>query len=163
MPGIDETLQEAEMLLGAGETKKAMAAYDKVIKAAPSDPRGYFGKAESALGEQKVSVDNILEWYKKACELDQKNTFYLTSYGSFCLEVGKFQDAEAAYNKATEIDEESAPQYLSEFAIGYFMKAPIVYEKFLDEKTMDMIRKKSIEYMLKALDLTPEKAKQLMS
>jgi tetratricopeptide (TPR) repeat protein len=163
MAGIEDTLQEAEMLLASGETKKAMSAYEKVIKAAPGDPRGYFGKAESSLGEPKVSIDHILEWYKKAIELDPKNVFYLTSYGNFCLDVGKFVDAEASYNKATELDEENAPLYFSEFAIGYYMKAPIVYEKFLDDKTMAMIHKKSIEYVLKAINLTPEKAKALMA
>jgi tetratricopeptide (TPR) repeat protein len=163
MPGVDDALREAEMLLSEGDSKKALATYDKVVKAAPGDPRGYFGKAEAALGEQKVAVESILEWYKKACELDPKNVFYITSFGNFCLDVGKFQDAEAAYNKATELDEENAPLYLSEFAIGYFMKAPVVYEKFLDDKTMDMIRKKSIEYLLKAIDTTPDKAKTLMS
>jgi tetratricopeptide (TPR) repeat protein len=162
MPDIDSALQEAEYVLTSGDTKKALSAYDRIIKAAPGDARGYFGKAEAALGEPKVSVENILELYKKACELDPKNVFYLTSYGSFCIEVGKFQDAEGAYNKATELDEEGAPEYLSEFAVKYFMKAPIVYEKFLDNKTMDMIRKKSLEYYLKAMDISPQKAKELI-
>lgn len=162
MPGIEDMLGEAEMLLQSGEGKKAMAAYEKAIKAAPADPRGYFGKAEAALSEQKVSPDNIIEWYKKAIELDPKNPFYLTSLGTFCIDCNKLQDAEMYFNKATEIDEENAPLYFSEFAISYFMRAPIVYEKFLDDKTMDMIRKKSLEYLLKAIDISPEKAKQLM-
>ena len=162
MGSADEDIREGERLLNEYDYKGALSRFDKAVKNAPNDPRGYFGKAEAAMGEQKASVDQILEWYRKAVELDKKNVFYITTLGSFCLEVGKFNEAVEFYNKATEIDEENAPLYFSEFAIGYYMRAPIIYEKFLDDKTMTMIKKKTLEYLLKAMDATPAQAKQLM-
>ncbi|MCK5397639.1 MAG: hypothetical protein KAJ33_05260, partial [Thermoplasmata archaeon] len=90
------------------------------------------------------------------------NVYYLTTLGSFCSDIGRFNEAEQYYTKATEIDEENASVYFSEFAISYFTKAPIIMEKFLDDNTRKMIKKKSLIYMLKALDMDEEEAKELL-
>ena len=164
MSDIEIELNKGEMLLAQFEYEKARKKFADIIKTNPNNAGAYFGKAEASLGMQKVTAEEIMELYKKATELDPKNVFYMTSLGSFCLQIGKFQDAEACYNKATELDEENAPDYFAEFAIGYFRNAQIVYENHIDRdpNTMTMINKKTLEYLLKAIDLTPEKAKLLM-
>ena len=111
----------------------------------------------------KIKVENIIELYQKAIELDPENVYFLTTLGSFCSDVGKFNEAEQLYTKATEIDEENASLYYSEFAISYFLKAPIIMEKFLDDNTRKMIKKKSLIYMLRALNMDEEEAKELLS
>jgi tetratricopeptide (TPR) repeat protein len=162
MSNIEEELGKAEMLLAQEEFDKARKKYGDIIKANPGSAAAYFGKAEASMGVQKVPVEEIMELYKKAWELEPGNVYYLTILGSFCADIGRFNEAEQYYNKATEIDEENASTYFSEFAIAYFMKAPIIMEKFLDDNTKKMIKKKSLVYMLKALDMSPEEARKLL-
>jgi len=162
MSGIDEDLGKAEMLLAQEEFDKARKKFADIIKANPGCAPAYFGKAEASMGVQKVTAEEIMELYKKAYELEPDNVYYLTTLGSFCADIGRFNEAEQYYNKATEIDEENSSLYFSEFAIAYFTKAPIIMEKFLDENTKGMIKKKTLSYLLKALDMSPEEAKKLL-
>jgi stress-induced-phosphoprotein 1 len=164
MSDIETELIKGEELLAQFEYEKARKKFNDIIKTNPNNARAYFGKAEASLGMHKVTAEEIMELYKKATELDPTNVFFMTSLGSFCLLTGKFQDAEACYNKATELDEENSPDYFAEFAIGYYKSAQIVYENHIDRdpNTMNMINKKTLEYMLKAINLTPDKAKQLL-
>ncbi len=153
---------KAETLLAQFEYDKARKVFNNIIKENPKVAIGYFGKAEASLGMPKIKVENIMELYQKAVELDPENVYFLTTLGSFCSDIGRFNEAEQYYTKATEIDEENASMYFSEFAISYFLKAPIIMEKFLDDNTRKMIKKKSLIYMLKALDMTEEEAKSLL-
>jgi tetratricopeptide (TPR) repeat protein len=162
MSGTDDTVFKGEQLLAEFEYDKARKKFNEAIKADPKNARAHFGKAEASLGIPKLSVEEILELYKKAVELEPDNVFYLTTLGSFCTDIGRFNEAEEFYNKATEIDEENASLYFSEFAIGYYTKAPIIMEKFLDDSTRLMIKKKSLEYLLKALDMSEDEAKKLL-
>jgi len=163
MADIEKDLMKAETLLAQFEYDKAKKKFNDVIKADSKCASAYFGKAESMLGIPKAKVEDIMEAYQKALELEPDNVFYITTLGSFCSDIGRFNEAEQYYNKATEIDEENASLYFSEFAIAYFTKAPIIMEKFLDENTKKMIKKKSLVYMLKALDMSEEEAKELLS
>ncbi|MEW5936287.1 MAG: tetratricopeptide repeat protein [Candidatus Thermoplasmatota archaeon] len=162
MDSIEEELAGGEALLAKQDFQGAMQCFDKALKSDPNAARAYFGKAEAALGIPRTPAEDILAWYKKAVELDPQNTFYLTTMGSFCLEMGWFSEAEECYNRATELDEENAPLYLSEFGIGYYMRAPVVMEKFLDQTTWRMIKRKSLEYLLRAIDTSAEQAKEML-
>ena len=162
MTDIEDELGKAEMLLAQEEFEKARKKFADIIKANPGSARAHFGKAEASMGVQKVTAEEIMELYKKAWELEPDNVFYLTTLGSFCADIGRFNEAEQYYNKATEIDEENASLYFSEFAIAYFNKAPVIMEKFLDDNTKRMIKKKTLLYLLKALDMPPEEAKKLL-
>jgi len=162
MADIEQDLMKAETLLAQFEYEKAKKKFNDIIKTDPKCAAAHFGLAESMLGIPKAKVEDIMETYKKAVELEPDNVFYITTLGSFCSDVGRFNEAEEYYNKATEIDEENASVYFSEFAIAYFTKAPIIMEKFLDEGTRKMIKKKSLIYMLKALDMDENEAKELL-
>ena len=163
MASLEDDLAKAEMLLAEFEHDKARKKFNDIIKNHPDCAQAYFGKAEASLGVHKVKADDIQELYKKAIELDPENVYFITSLGSFCSDIGRFNEAEELYNRATELDEENAGLYFSEFALGYAVKAPIVMEKFLDDNTQKMIKKKALTYMLKALDLTEDDAKNLLS
>jgi tetratricopeptide (TPR) repeat protein len=162
MADIETELMKGEELLASQDYEKARKKFGDVIKADPGCSRAYYWKAEASLGVPKVPAEEIMELYKKAWELEPDNVFLLTTLGEFCTEIGKFNDAETYYNKATEIDEENACQYFAEFAIAYYRKAPVHMEKFLDDKTWLIIKKKSLTYMLKALDMSPEAARKLL-
>ncbi len=162
MSSKGDAIHKGEDLLAQFEYEKARKKFNEAIKEDPKNAIGHFGKAEASLGIPKLRVEDILESYKKAVELEPDNVFYLTTLGSFCIDIGRFNEAEEYYNKATEIDEENASIYFSEFAIGYFKKAPIIMEKFLDDNTRGMIKKKALTYMLKALDTSEEEARKLL-
>jgi tetratricopeptide (TPR) repeat protein len=162
MAGMDKDLMDAQELMASGEFEKAVAKYNKVIKADPKCAEAHFGKAEASVGVPKLSPEEVMESYKKAVELDPKNPIYQSSYGAYLVEIGRFNEAEAAYLKAAELDPDNARYYFSEFGVEYTLRAPVVMEKFLDDNTRDMIMKKGLKYLLKAAGMTEDDAKRLM-
>src|SRR5207249_4784894 len=126
-----------EQALGQLDYDSAYKAFDKATKADPSNAVAFFGKAEAALGVPKVEADEVMALYKKAIELDGENPQYRDALASFCVDLGRFNEAEEQYNAAARLDEENAPFYWSEFAIQYARKAPVIMEQFLDDKTRD--------------------------
>ena len=155
-------ISAGEQALGQLDYDAAYKAFDKATKADPTNAVAFFGKAESALGVPKVEAEEILALYKKAIELDGENPQYRDALAAFCVDLGRFNDAEEQYNAAAKLDEENAPFYWSEFAIQYARKAPMIMEQFLDDKTWDMIRQKALTYALKALGLEKDDAKRLL-
>jgi Flp pilus assembly protein TadD len=159
----DKDLMEAQGALANGDFEKAVSKFNKTIKADPKCAEAYFGKAEASVGVPKIAVEEVQELYKKAVDLDPKNPIFQSSYAAYLVEIGRFNEAEAAYNKAAELDPDNAKYYYSEFGMEYVLRAPIVMEKFLDEKTKDMIMQKGLRYLLKAVGLTEEDAKRLLA
>ncbi len=162
MAGADKDLMEAQEALAMGEFDQAVSKFNKVLKADPKCAEAYFGKAEASVGVPKMSPEEVMELYKKAVELDPKNPIYHSSYAAYLLDIGRFNEAEAAYIKAAELDPDNARYYFSEFGVEYVQRAPVVMEKFLDDKTKDMILKKGLKYLLKAAGITEEEAKKLL-
>ena len=159
----NKDLRDAQEALATGDFDKAVSKFNKAIKADPKCAEAYFGKAEASVGVPKISVEDVQTSYKKAVELDPKNPIYQSSYAAFLVDIGRFNEAEAAYNMAAELDPDNAIYYYSEFGMEYTIKAPIVMEKFLDDKTKDMIMTKGLKYLLKAVGMTEEDAKRLLS
>jgi len=162
MEAAEKLVNKGFQLLEEGEYRKAMSAFEKAIKEDPNNARAYYGKAEAGTLLPKVTSEEIIAAYNKAIERDPDNAFYLTSLGAFCIQEGRFNEAEEAYNKAAEIDEENAPYYYSEFAVEYFRRALQVHEDILDEKGMEIIQRKALKYLLKSIDLDEEKVKKLL-
>lgn len=163
MADVEKDLMDAQEALAGGDFDAAVSKYNKVLKADPNCADAYFGKAEASVGVPKMTPDEVIALYKKAVELDAKNPIYQSSYGAFLVEVGRFNEAEAAYVKAAELDPDNARYYYSEFGVEYIQKAPVVMEKFLDDKTKDMIVKKGLKYLLKAAGVSEDDAKRLLS
>jgi len=162
MEESEKLLKQAYQALSDGDYSKALSRFEKLTKVDPSNPEGWFGKAEAGVLVPKVKEEAILEAYKKAAELDSKNPIYHSTMGAFCLEMGKFNDAEAAYKKAAELDPENAPHYYSEFGVEYFRRAPIVMEAYMDAKGEELIAKKSLKYLLLSIGLDEEGALDLL-
>lgn len=162
MAEIEKDMMHAQEAMASGDFEGAVSKYNKVLKADPKCVEAYFGKAEASIGVPKISPEEVIALYKKAVELDPKNPIFQSSYAAYLIEIGRFNDAEIAYLKAAELDPDNARYYYSEFGLEYILRAPIVMEKFLDDKTKDMILKKGLKYLLKAAGLTEEDAKRLL-
>lgn len=162
MAGMEKDLMDAQELMASGEFEKAVAKYNKVIKADPKCAEAHFGKAEASVGVPKLTPEDVMESYKKAVELDPRNPIYQSSYGAYLVEIGRFNEAEAAYLKAAELDPDNARYYFSEFGVEYTLRAPVVMEKFLDDNTRDMIMKKGLKYLLQAAGMSEDDAKRLL-
>ncbi len=162
MEEAEKLLKQAHALLDEGDYPKALSKFDKVTKIDPGNAEGWFGKAESGVLVPKAKTEDILAAYKKAVELDPKNPLYHSSMGAFCVEAGLFNDAEAAYRKAAEADPDNAPYYYSEFAVEYFRRAPVVMEAYMDDKTEEMVMKKSLRYLLLSIGLDEAGALELL-
>ncbi len=162
MVSFEAELAAGEQALSNLEYDKAYSHFEKAIKLNPENATAWFGKAESALGVPKIEADQIIGFYKKAIELEPKNPQFKEAYASLLMDMGRFNEAEQQFNMAAEIDVDNAPYYWLGFAVEYSMKAPIVMEQFLDDKTRDMISLKSLEYALKAIKLQKNDAKRLL-
>ncbi|QLH75307.1 MAG: tetratricopeptide repeat protein [Methanomassiliicoccales archaeon] len=159
---FDKLMKQGFQLMSEGEYQSALSKFDKAIKVDPKNAEAYLAKADAAVLVPKVSQEEIEALYKKAIELQPDNPFMYQSYAAFCMDVGKFNEAESAYLKAAEVDPENAPYYYSEFGVEYYKKAPVVYEQHLDEKTKEIIARKSLKYLLKSIGLDEAAAKKLL-
>lgn len=162
MEETDKLMKQAYQSLEEGDYSKALSKFDKVTKTDANNAEAWFGKAEASVLVPKAKTEDILAAYKKAAELDPKNPMYHSSMGSFCVEAGLFNDAEGAYKKAAEIDPENAPYYYSEFGVEYFKRAPVVMEAYMDDKTEEMVIKKSLKYLLLSIGLDEAGALELL-
>lgn len=174
MGDADQEMNEAHNLMASGDFAGAVKKFTKIIKANPNMADAYFGKAEAAIGDSSVTPEEVIECYRKAVTIDSKNPLFWSSYAVYLIEQSKFDEAEAAYNKAAENDADNAPFYFSEFAVEYAMRAPSSMRAFLEGKDLDdkmkevlqkkedNIKKKAIQYLLKSIGISVEDAKRLL-
>lgn len=174
MADTGREIAEAQDLMAAGDFPGAVKRFTKIIKANPNSAEAYFGKAEAAIGDSSVGVEEVIACYKKALEFDSKNPLYWSSYAVYLMEQGKFDEAENAYNRAAENDPDNARYYYSEFGVEYAIRGPASMRGFLEGKELDdkmkevlqkkeeMIKKKALQYLLKSIDLSEAGAKNLL-
>lgn len=162
MTDAAEEIAAGERCLQNLDYEGAFDHFDAAGRAAPKNAYAHFGKAEAALGLGNLDPEEILSLYKRALELEPDNPQYLDSLGSFSLDVGRFKEAEEAFNKAAQVDQENAPFYYVDFAVNYYRKAPVIMERFLDATTKRMIARKAMDYLLKALEMNKEEALEIL-
>ena len=161
MADEQKMIEEGERLLNQFEYEKAYEKFDDALDDNET-AQAYFGRAESALGIPEVESEDIIKDYEKAIEIDE-NPFFHQAVASYCIEAGKFEKAEDHYRKAAELDPENKAHYLSDLAVGYRFKAPVMMEEYVEQAGEDIILRKALNYMLEALDIDREKALELLS
>ncbi len=159
---VDKLIMQAKDLLNDGDFERAVKKFDKVIKVAPDNAVGYFGKAEASIGVSKFSIAEVAQTYQKAIELEPDNPFYRKSYGDFCLDNGLLAQAEDAYLNAVRLDPDGAPYYYSDLAVGYYNSGMLFPERQLN-MTEEDISRKALLYSLKALNMDEKRAVELLS
>lgn len=163
MSAADKLVEEGEIKLAEMDFKAAFAKFKKAVETDPNNARAYFGRAEAALGLDKVAPGDILRDYRKAAELDPTQAgFYLSSLGAFNLSLGQLVQAEAAFKEAASKDAENAVQYLTDFATSYYQMKMGESEE-MEKAEMDAIRYQTLVHLCHAFGLTPEDAVELLS
>lgn len=162
MADSTEEVIEGERCLSDMEYQKAHKHFSKAIQLDNKNARGYFGMAEASIGLPETKVEEVVSLYRKAIELEPNNPQYMEAYASFCMDVGYFNEAEKYFRKASEADPEAAPYYFSEFAIQYYTKAPVIMAGRMDDDAREIVARKSLDYLLKALNITKEEALRLL-
>ena len=167
-PAAQKKFDAAMRAMDGGDFKKAFSAFKKYTDEFPNDAEGWYCRAEcgnyaSGMFGAKVKDEEIMDAYNKAIELDGDRADYYQSYGLFSISISKYDEAEKAYNEAAQIDESLSASLYSEFAIEYYNNIMGNHGDILeDPKARAPYAKKALEYMLKALDMSPEEAKSLL-
>ena len=152
----EKKIANAMKAMDEGDFKKAYTAFKKLAAEIPDNADVWYYKAEcgnyaSGMFGAKVDVQEIMDAYKKAIELDGDRVDYYQSYGLFCISVNKYDEAEKAYCEAAEMDESMSASLYSEFAIEYYNNVMATYGEIMeDPKARAPYGKKALEYMLKA-------------
>jgi len=164
----DKQIAAGMKAMDEGDFKKAYSLFKKLAEEQPKNADVWYYKAEcgnyaSGMFGAKVAVEEIMDAYRKAIEIDGDRVEFYQSYGSFCISVNKYDEAEKAYNEAAQIDESMESSLYAEFAIEYFNNVMATYGEIMeDPKARAPYAKKALQYMLKALELSPEEAKSLL-
>ena len=164
----DKKLMAGMKAMDEGDFKKAYTQFKKLVEEYPDNAECWYYKAEcgnyaSGMFGAKVSPEEIMGAYNKAIELDGDRVDYYQSYGLFCISINKYDEAEKAYNEAAQIDESMESSLYSEFAIEFYNNVMASYGEIMeDPKARAPYTKKALEYMLKALEISPEEAKSLL-
>ncbi|MEE9593400.1 MAG: tetratricopeptide repeat protein [Thermoplasmata archaeon] len=163
MPDATAEIAEGERSLSRLDYDQAFRQFKAAAKKDPENGYALFCQAEAALGVGDLEPGDIATLYQHAIELEPDNPQYLNAYGLFCIDAGRFKAAEEAFNRAAEVDEENAALYYSDFAVNYYRQAPVVMQQYLDATTERMIAKKAVDYLLKALNMTEEEMRDLLT
>lgn len=161
MEEVEKLIKNGQRFLNELDFKKAVSNFNKAIQIDPDNSIAYFGKAEASIGITKLTTDEVISFYQKAIELDPENAMYFARFGGFCLDVGRFEEAEKYYCNAAEQDPENARHYYSEFALDYRYNAKRLMD--FDEETNEKIKEKALKYLLKSLELDEEEAIRILS
>jgi len=165
---LEKKLSAGMKAMDEGDFKKAYSLFKKLCAENPENADCWYYKAEcgnfaTGMFGAKISDEDTMDSYKKAIELDPENVDYYSSYGSFCISIGKFEEAEGAYSEAAEMDESNASRYLAEFAVDYYNAALARYGEIMDDPAARApYAKKALQFLLRALELDPEEAKKLL-
>ncbi|MDR2866632.1 MAG: hypothetical protein LBV13_04445 [Methanomassiliicoccaceae archaeon] len=168
MADLEKQLSDGMKAMDEGDFKKAYSKFKKLAEDFPKSAEAWFlradtGRMASGMFGAKIADEEIMTSYKKAIELDAENCEYYAEYGAFCIEIGKYDEAEKAYNEAAELDSAESPRFFSEFATSYYNNVLAKYGEIMDDpKARAPYAKKALLYMLKALEMEPEEAKSLL-
>ena len=91
---------------------------DPFLKQEKNNAAAYFGKAEASVGVPKLSLIDVSKLYRDAIKLEPENPEYYLAYGAFCLENGLLKQAVEQYEKAAELDPESAPLFFNDLSFA---------------------------------------------
>ncbi|MDP7266127.1 MAG: hypothetical protein QGH39_11285 [Candidatus Thermoplasmatota archaeon] len=149
---IESLIEEGFTNVEDGKYKKAIKTFDKVIKQAPNNPLGYFGKAEASVGDTRLSLMDLSKLYRKATELEPQNDQYLSAYADFCLTNGLLDKGAELYEKVAELVPESSPAIYIDLAYGYYNYGMLFLQRQPGKEKEDIYRE-SFAYLKKGLGL----------
>jgi uncharacterized protein (TIGR02466 family) len=105
-----DALSMARSLHKSGQLQQARSLYAKILQSEPNNPQllNYFGVLKAQIGDRQEALD-LLE---KAVRLES-NFGYLNNLGNIYRSANRLEDAISCYQKALELNPESADSHLN--------------------------------------------------
>jgi len=164
---VDIYLNMAMIFLEMREFDSAESAYQKIVKVAPKDSRGWQGLG-FMYGIIKNDIEKGIEFYKRALETDPENNDARFGLAKLLDKAGRSEEADRIYKDALEKDPEN-PGILKSYglflfdlrryeeAVDYLEKALPHFEDDVDLRTAlaesyRNLCEKNMTYLPKALD-----------
>ena len=115
---IDPTLDDAYVYLGLyynsrSDFANVVKVYQKLIKYQPNQVSAYLNIGEAYMSFSPPRTDDALVYYRKAYEIDPKNTFAALRIGELLAQTGQRDDA-LKYLKIALADSAKNPNVASE-------------------------------------------------
>ena len=101
MAGLDEIVDEANVLISEGSYEAALARYQKAVEAAPGDERGYCGAASACMLMEKY--EDAAGWMERLIQA-HSDTAYAHAFMGAAMEYCDAGRALACYERALELD-----------------------------------------------------------
>ena len=149
---VDTLIEQGFNQLEDGEYKKALRAFNKVIKEAPGNPYGYFGKAEASVGDSRLSLMDVSQLYRKVLELEPENDYFLSTYADFCLSNGLMDKGAEIYGKVATLIPENAPAIYIDLAYSYASYG-LLFLSRLPNKEKDDVYRESFDFLRRGFDM----------
>lgn len=138
-----DQLAEAQSLLAAGETDKAIALLRSIVAADPKNPEAHMRLGE-ALEESGARADAINEFHE-AVDLDPNNDAAWQALASAQFADGRYDDAIESYQKLiklagdNELDEVRRLEYADALRLaGRTSEARVIYERLVTSDSQDL-------------------------
>jgi len=149
---VDALIEQGFSQLEEGEYKKASRVFDKVMKQAPGNPYGYFGKAEASVGDTRLSLMDVSQLYRKVMELEPENDHFLSTYADFCLSYGLMDKGAELYGKVAAMIPENAPAIYIDLAYSYASYG-ILFLTRLPNKDQDDVYREAFDFLRRGFDM----------
>ena len=116
---LNESFNQGVEAFNAGQFQAAVDAFTKSTELDPKQDAawGRLAEAQLSLGGQKTGAEQeaayakAIEAYQKAMELKPAESAYMNNYGTALIKMKKLPEAQAAFEKAAEMDPPNAFKY----------------------------------------------------
>ncbi len=124
---VEDKLDAAQLYHRAGNLPQAEEMYREILRDHPNHPEAYHLMGLIALQVGQPSVAK--EFMQVAISLDGENAKYRANLGAVHFSLQEFEEAEAAYREATELDPEYGEAFLN---LGVLLKEQGKTEEAID-------------------------------
>jgi tetratricopeptide (TPR) repeat protein len=114
---VEDKLDAAQLYHRAGDLPQAEEMYREILRDNPQHPEAYHLMGLIALQVGQPSVAK--EFIQVAISLDEENAKYQANLGAVHFNLQEFEEAEAAYREATELNPEYGEAFLN---LGILLK-----------------------------------------
>ncbi len=116
---IDPTLEEAYIYLGLyynsrSDFANVIKVYQKLVKYEPNQVSAYLNIGEAYMSYSPQRTDDALVWYRKAYQIDPRNSFAALRIGQILAQNGATREESVKYLRQALADSAKSPTISAE-------------------------------------------------